>query len=270
MAFDPFRLLVSFDSELWLLVANRRVVKRTCWRWLRDRTHSGGGGSVQSRPYAGMKRTINMTGVKRWRSSITPERRKVFGAIWAQDPLEMARGSLGLAKQVMPIDIIWSGDSDIHRKWQSFHKTMLKGPGWDGYKQDGNADPGTLHMHSRQQSTPPLEKKEKEAAGPSLPLVQPQHQGWIPAKQRWTTWTETTCVVCVVGGSLTIASRTLPKAPFTGITQIARELFDKKWRRWMDRGSGGGGKGVEKSGEGQLLRPAYRYGGSEAEGGMSG
>lgn len=69
---------------------------------------------MQSWPYAGMKRTINMMGVKRWRSSTTPERRKVFGAIWAQDPLAMARGSLGLAKQVVPIGIIWSGDSDIH------------------------------------------------------------------------------------------------------------------------------------------------------------
>lgn len=38
----------------------------------------------------------------------------------------------------------------------------------------------------------------------------------------------------------------------------------------MDRGRGGGGKVVEKSGEGQLLRPAYRYGGSETEGCMSG
>lgn len=73
--------------------------------------------SVQSWHYAGMKRTINMMGLKRWRSSTTSERRKVFEAIWAQDPLEMARGSLGLVKQVVPIDIIWLGDSEIHRKW---------------------------------------------------------------------------------------------------------------------------------------------------------
>jgi len=44
--------------------------------------------SVQSWHYAGMKRTINMMGLKRWRSSTASERRKVFEAIWAQDPLE--------------------------------------------------------------------------------------------------------------------------------------------------------------------------------------
>jgi len=81
--------------------------------------------SIQSWHYAGMKRTINMMGVKAWRSSTISEIRKVYEAIWAQDPLEIARGSLGLAKQVVPIDIIWSGDSEIHRRWQRFHKTMF-------------------------------------------------------------------------------------------------------------------------------------------------
>lgn len=81
--------------------------------------------SVQSWHYAGIKRTMNIMGVKRWRSSTPSERREVFEAIWAQDPLGMAQGSLGLAKQVVPIEIIWSGNSEIHRKWQRFHKTMF-------------------------------------------------------------------------------------------------------------------------------------------------
>lgn len=56
-------------------------------------------------------------GLKRWRLSTILERRKVFEAIWAQNLLEMAKGSLRLAKQVVPIGIIWLRDSKIHRKW---------------------------------------------------------------------------------------------------------------------------------------------------------
>jgi len=81
--------------------------------------------SVQAWHFAGLKRTINAMGVRNWRSSTVEERRSVLGAVWDQNPVEMARGSVGVAKHAVPIDIIFSDASELHLVWRRFHKTMF-------------------------------------------------------------------------------------------------------------------------------------------------